>query len=233
MAAAAAVEVDPYQEALKRLKSSDPFARRKGAEELGHLRRAAAVEPLMQALGDKHPAVRSMAADSLGLLRAVQAGGFLARMLSSDKDPAVRQSAATALAYLGDPSSAAALIGALGDGSLGVRYASVRALGALRAVQASSALAKALSDPDVGLRRSAASALGSIGGVAAVPALSGALTDRDPSVRLLAASALGALGDVSALPALKTALAAEKDAKTRSVMESARDQLQAASPRNP
>ena len=200
------VPVDPYLDAMSRLKSDDPMQKRKAAEDLSQLRRREAIPALVPLLSDSNAFVRAAGADALGLLRASAAVGKLGEVLTKDKEASVRQSAATALAYIGDPSAADALVQALSDPEPSVRYAAARTLGVMRASKAIPALTKALQDKDVGMRRTAASALGSMGDRSARPAIEGLLADSEPLVRGDAMRSLGLLGDPEAVPALTKAL---------------------------
>lgn len=185
---------DPYEAASEKLKSSNPLVRRQGVEELGVLKDAKVIPTLTDALKDPHVFVRSAAADTLGLLRAPVAVLMLDLLdPTKEKEAAVRRSAATALAYLGDPSSADALVTALRDADPGVRYAAVRALGVLRVPKATEALSGLLADPDVGMRRTVIASLGQIRDPASADAFLKALKDSDVYVRLEAVKALGAI----------------------------------------
>lgn len=202
----AAAVVDPYQAALDILKDENPMNRRRGAEQLGQLRRKEAIPVLEKLLADPHVFVRSAAVDSLGILRAP--AGPIAQLLdpAKEKEASVRQSAATSLAYLGDVSAADALVRALKDPAPAVRYAAVRTLGVLRATKAVPALAKALQDPDGGMRRTVVSALGQMQAKESIGALQALLKDPDFNLRLEVVRALGSIGDLSALEGLKGAL---------------------------
>src|SRR2546427_370686 len=123
---------DPYLAALAELKNKEPMVRRHGADQLGQLRRSEAAPFLLPLLDDESPFVRATAADTLGLLHAGSSVPKISQLLSKDKDPSVRQGAAIALAYIGDPAAADALIGAISDDAAGVRFAAVRSIGVMR-----------------------------------------------------------------------------------------------------
>lgn len=205
-ATTAAAPVDPYKDAMARVKSDDPMQRRKAAEDLANLRRPEAAPELMPLLSDANAFVRAAGADAVGILRFRPAIPKLSELLLKDKEAGVRQSAATALAYLGDPSAAGALGQALSDKEPSVRYAAARTLGVMRAPQAIPALTKALADPDPSMRRTAAAALGSMNDRSVEPALEKLVGDADPLVRADAVRALGVLGDPAAVGGLTKAL---------------------------
>ncbi|MBI3554193.1 MAG: HEAT repeat domain-containing protein [Elusimicrobia bacterium] len=197
---------DPYQDALNRLKSREAMVRRQAAGQIGEMRRPEAAPALLPLLDDDNAMVRCAAEDSLGLLRAGSAVGKISQLLLKDKDASVRQTAATALAYIGDPSAADALIAAVGDSESGVRFSVVRTIGVMRLTKAAPALLAALKDPDPAMRRAAAAALGQIQSKDAVNDLRAALKDPDETVRLEVLRALGSAADPAAVPELSAAL---------------------------
>jgi HEAT repeat protein len=180
---------------VERLKSADPSARARAAEELGQVGPEGrdAIPTLSVALTDPDGLVRVRAAEALtevggdadvADVAAKALGGALA-----DKDVKVRREAAVALWRMGP-----------------------------RAKVAVSALGKALADEDVKVRRDTAATLWRVGpsAKAAVPALAGALKDADREVRCDAAGALGAVGPeaAAAVPPLTHALK-DKDLEAR------------------
>jgi len=64
-------QVNPFEQAIKDSTSSDPYTRRRAAEQFGTLRDVRAVPYLKKLLKDNNPFVRQAAVDSLGLLRHV------------------------------------------------------------------------------------------------------------------------------------------------------------------
>ncbi|MFN3551164.1 MAG: HEAT repeat domain-containing protein, partial [Endomicrobiia bacterium] len=59
-------QVDPFDEAIKNVSSSDPYIRRQAAEQLGMLKDPRAIVYLKKLLKDENPYVRQTAVDSLG-----------------------------------------------------------------------------------------------------------------------------------------------------------------------
>jgi HEAT repeat protein len=141
---------------------------------LGRFGNQRAIAPLVRALSDGAPAVRSDAALALGLLGAEEAVDPLVAMIDGDADAGVRCVAASALGQLGDPRARAPLEALLADAA---RPAALRG-------EAPEAL------------------IGLAGREASLPALLAALDDAEAEVRFWAAFALGELGDARALDAL-------------------------------
>ena len=197
---------DPLEAARERLASSDMGIRRQAVAEISRSRQSRVIPWLIPLLQDKEPILRQETANSLGILRAIQAAPDLRKLLLKDKETQVRQSAAIALTYLNDPGSQDALIKALKDDHSGVRYAAARALGSMRSAKAVKPLLKALKSKDAGMRRSAAGALGMIQSKDALEALVEALEDSDTYTRLEAAKAIGNLRDNSASVKLRPLL---------------------------
>ena len=90
---AAAPAADPFAEALEKLKSADPAARREGADLIGQTRNAKGAPALLSALSDDSARVRQAAADALGMLTWRAASPKLSEMLLKDGDANVRQQA--------------------------------------------------------------------------------------------------------------------------------------------
>jgi HEAT repeat protein len=119
-----------------------------------------------------------------------------------------RNRAAEALGQIGGARAVEALIKALGDNDLGVRWDAADALGEIGDVRAVEPLIETLRDEDTHVRASAAVALGEIGDARAVEPLIKALGDEDAEwyVRRNAAIALGEIGDARAVEPLIKAL---------------------------
>jgi len=104
VASATVVEqVNPFEQAIKDSTSSDPYTRRRAAEQFGMLRDIRAVSYLKKLLKDENPFVRQAAIESLGLLRTRDVVNEIVNVLETDKEVQVRQSAVIALGYIGDP----------------------------------------------------------------------------------------------------------------------------------
>jgi hypothetical protein len=110
----------------------------------------AAVRPLAEALYDANPDRRRAAARALGWIP--KAGGraakALARALSDKSQPQpVREEAAESLAYLGDARAVPALISALDETDVRIRFWAVFALGGIG--QSQTFASQGSSDPEV------------------------------------------------------------------------------------
>jgi HEAT repeat protein len=134
---------------------------------------------------------------------------------ASDPDVQVRRAAVETLETVGEDAAPAAhaLVCALGDADVFVRWGAARTLGQIGSVPGVAVvpgLIPLLSDPDADVRVAAAEALGSFGRAAreAVPALTEALRLGTPTLRLAAVQALAGIGlpSQAAIPALATAL---------------------------
>lgn len=84
---------------------ADESVRRASAAALAKLPDAAAVDPLIKALGDSADSVRGLVATALGNVKDNRATEPLLRMLGSDAKPMNRMQAATALSKIKDPAS--------------------------------------------------------------------------------------------------------------------------------
>jgi serine/threonine-protein kinase len=158
-------EAEPAIEALVAgLKDDRDVVRWRTAEALGKIGTAAAVAPLLTALGDRDALVRTEAAKALGSIgpSARAAVPTLGQALS-DPDVYCRRQAAKALVAMGRESAPAV-----------------------------EALAKGLKDKDKFVRLESAKALGRVGPAAreAVPALTAATRDEEPLVARAATEAL-------------------------------------------
>ncbi len=149
-------QIDPFEQAVKDSSSSDPYVRRRAAEQFGSLRDTKAVIYLRKMLKDENPFVRQTAVDSLGLLRAKEVVNDIIELLKTDKETQVRQSAIVALGYIGDPSCVDTLIEILKDENepAAVKYSVCNTLGILRSTQAVSSLQGLINSEDLNLRRS-------------------------------------------------------------------------------
>jgi putative heme-binding domain-containing protein len=108
---------------------------------------AAAADHLAKVAVPGQPeAVQVRALEALGGLKAKGARPTCEAALKSGQAP-VRRAAAGALANLGDPATATALLALLSDKDTTVRVAAVQALGALKARDAVPALLRAAADP--------------------------------------------------------------------------------------
>jgi HEAT repeat protein len=203
----------PFDAALQKLSSKDPSLRRQGADALAQLRDQKAAPALLKALGDEAAPVRASAVDGLCQLAYRLATAKIAGILTADKDAIVRQQAASSLSYMSDPSAGPALVKALRDDAMAVRYAAANTLGAMKYAPAEDDLISLLKDQS--MRRVAISALGQLQSKKAAPAIFSALSDQDKYTRLEAVRALGAIGDKSAAPELEKKLDKAEDPSVR------------------
>ncbi len=168
----------------------------------------AAIPALIHHLSDPNEHVRTVAASTLGRLRATNALPQIAR-LANDPSELVRLALAEALGEIGDPAPSAATP----TGRTRGRRGTWRLRGRTQAVSladpvaiALPALRTALADSAAAVRAQAASSLGRLGAPAraAIPDLTGLLADPDETVRGRAAEGLGRVGaaDPQTVPSL-------------------------------
>lgn len=170
------------------------------------------------ALRDENPAVRSRAADELGILgiTAAETVPMLIAALHDAYEP-TRLNAAYALGAIGEP-AVPKLIETLGDANEQVRRIAAYALGAVGEV-AVPALSEALSHAEDVVRTEAAYALAQIGSAAhpAVPALMERAKDNVVEARRYSVDALGNIGQdaAEAVAVLSDMLASDSDEQVR------------------
>ena len=208
--------------AVAALKTDDPNARMKTANELGFMRRdgVEAVPTLVNALEDSYEPVRRNAIYALGAI-GKPAVEPLIDALNSEKEAFEMEpilhicDAAHGLATIGAP-AVPALITALQDERENVRASAAYALGEIGpvAAEAVDGLVALLTDTSEEVRRHATSALGMIKVPVAktVPALVEVLKNReDTDLGFFAAQALTRIGPdaTEAVPALREALMSE------------------------
>ena len=124
------------------------------------------------------------------------------RELESSADE-TRENAAREIGGIGDPIAVPALIKALSDPDVDVRFEATKALGRLKSKNAFKQLIRLLNeedDPDICAE--AVAALGEIGLPGAIGPLIKKLDDSDRFVRASAARALGNLGEMGAVESL-------------------------------
>jgi HEAT repeat protein len=160
---------------------------------LGQLKLPQSVPTLLQALEDKDPDVRNVAARSLGRMKLQAAEEALVQLLGKH-DQAVSARIAAICIELGTR-TAPLLIKTLRDGIPKARFWAARILGEVRDPRAVRSLSDALLDPDAEVRSSAAWALGQIGDRQSASLVQPLLKDSVWYVRAHAAEALGKIGD--------------------------------------
>ena len=170
------------------------------------------------ALGDANAAVRSRAADDLGMFgeSAAEAIPLMIQALCDTYEP-VRLNAAYALGSIGAP-AVPQLIETLGVEDPIMRRMAAYALAAV-GEPAVSALSEALQHPEDTVRIEATYALAQIGAPAetAIPALMERTKDDSVEVRRYLAEAFGGLGPIAApaVPVLTDMLASDEDGQAR------------------
>jgi HEAT repeat protein len=180
-----------FDEALQRLRASDPVERLRAVRRLEALGPRAAAPLLAAAVGREPDAEVKVAL--LGALARVEEpfAADLAAGALEDRRPPVRAAALEALARLAPERAEPRILGALADESPIVRRRGALLLGLSKSPQADEALAAALRDADRGVARAAAAALAGRPSAAAQRALTRALEHVDAGVRRSAAENLG------------------------------------------
>ncbi len=184
--------------------------RQAAAETLGRLRDPRALQPLIDALDEDSNAIRRSAVDGLGWMRDPRAYEAIVPLLE-DPDRHIRRRTVFALSRINDPraieplkrliqdedhdvrnatlrvlrrlGAVDALITAMSDERVDVRYNSAIALGRLADASACPVLMAALRDKSGKVRGAAAISLGKIGDAEAIPALIQALISSGRAAR--------------------------------------------------
>ncbi|GAW93705.1 HEAT repeat domain-containing protein [Calderihabitans maritimus] len=217
-------EVDLLKEIIGMLTGPDVESRIKAAEVLGWLANPTAIEPLIEALGDKDPAVSWAAAQALVRLKnprviepliatlrqphrwpparvaeiLVSQGSAAVPLLLNalgEADSRTKELIVEILAEIKDPRAETALIGLLREDNVRVRAKAAEALGELGGVSSTNALLKVLEEPSWEIRAGAVKALGKLGGATAEAALKRAAQDTEWRVRALAEAVLASTPD--------------------------------------
>jgi len=162
---------------------------------------AHAISTQLQALQDRDPEKRRMAARALGTIKAVEAIPTLCQALQ-DEFIGVCCAAAWALGLIRSAEAVPALLAALQDEEHWVRMAAAEALGRIGDVQAIPILHQTLRDKMWWVRQEATGALGEIGNTQSIPALCVLLQDDSEHVHIEAVEALGKIGHAQTIPAL-------------------------------
>lgn len=234
---------------LQQLKSKDAKTRLKAVEKLASMEDdATALDPLLTALSDAAPEVRTLAVTALGRLKDERAANPLVKALH-DRAATVREAAAEALREIGDRRAMEPLVAALKDDSSGVRWRAASALDslgwspanetqkalqlvALGKLEKAAELGQAAIDPLIVTlktsvyykRMQAVEALAWIGDPKVLKPLIEALKDEDNNVRTKTVEGLASLGDGRAVePLIHTLL--DKDARVRATAVEALSKL--------
>jgi len=193
---------------------------------------AHALDPLVAALGDDDHRVRRTAAEILGKIEELGAGGRAIPALCEtlrDRKADVRRAVAEVLVKFGQP-AVDSLIYSLNDEDAGARQMAAWALGKIGDPWCAGPLCDALHDPDAGVALAAAEALDILGvpdepevlawyavarqdwegaaglGDEAIDPLCRSLKDVSPEVRWAASRTLGTIGNPRAADALRALL---------------------------
>jgi HEAT repeat protein len=189
---------------LRDAKSSLKWTRAHALRVLGEIKVPASVPVLLQALEDKDPDVRNVAARALGRMKLQATEEALVGLLGKHEQSVSARIAAICIEM--GTRTAPLLIRTLRDGTPKARFWAARILGEVKEARATRSLGDALLDPEPDVRSSAAWALGTIGERSTSTLVETALRDPVWSVRAHAAEALGKIGDPAMAGALGEAL---------------------------
>jgi HEAT repeat protein len=187
------------------------------------------IRALLQAVDDENQKVRLEAIYALGTIArpplAEEPAGLLIKALDH-YDPAIRTAAGRVIGRLQVTQAGDALMKAMNDSSVPVRYAAMRALGANREERAIQALTEQFAYYGKGEGAwSALDALARIGNAATVPLFKAHLADKDPLLRRAAAEGLARAGDASEVPALEAGAGNDDSTTVRAAMAFALQKL--------
>jgi HEAT repeat protein len=162
------------------------------AQALADLGEPAVLKPLIGALKDPEPLVRSAATNGLAQLGDAQAVSPLISVIK-DRDRNVRVAVVSALGQLGDKRAVAPLLNLVNDREWEVRAVLAEALGRLGDRSALPAVMGLLHDRDQEVRQNAVDAVGRVGDENAIESLVLAMVDEHMGVRQAASRALNLL----------------------------------------
>lgn len=201
---------DPVDKLMKDLQTGNDYAKGQAIDKLVIIGRLAVV-PLISALKNPDPNVRSLAARGLGRIHDPRAVEPLIMALK-DPESKVRRQASKAFAFwiFRDARPLKPLIATLKDPDPDVREYAAMALGRIGDARAMAPLIAAFSDPEPEVGRLAAGALVKINDVQAVAPLTLALKDQKAQVRRNAAYAF-ALWKIGGARAVESLIAALQD----------------------
>jgi HEAT repeat protein len=205
-----------FEAALRDLARGKPKSRALAAQALGDVTDPAekrrAVDALIAALDDDHPAVRMEAAAALGALGEPGALPKLIKRLDDTAAP-VRQDAAIALGTIGHPDGFEPLAAALVEGPADLRFQAATSLTEIEPIRAFDLVLAALDDRDAQVVGAAALSVGAIAKVdqalapRALSALRAKIEHPDAGTRFDVAYALAELGDETGRAVLAKAAA--------------------------
>ena len=180
---------------IRDVKSPLKWTRAHALRILGELKVPASVPALLEALEDRDPDVRIVAARSLGRMRLQAAEEALVAQLGRHEQAVSARIAAICIQM--GARTGPLLIKTLRDAQPKARFWAARILGEVKESRACRSLGDALLDPDPDVRSASAWALGSIADRGTAPLVETALRDPVWFVRAHAAEALGKIGDTS------------------------------------
>lgn len=212
--------------ALARATAISRFARAQTLTVLGMLATPAAIQALVDQLGDTDMTIRAALTKAFHLAGAA-AVGPLQTLLTADNEW-LRTRAKEILAHMGSDALADAdtdtayreAVTILKTGAPTQRAAAAQTLGALQSHPAVTSLAARLTDSDPQVRIAAAVALGQIADPEGLAPLRERAKDSDPLLRAALAEALGAYRSAEVVPDL-TRLLEDTDARVRAAAASA------------
>jgi len=189
---------------LKHARSPMKWTRAHALRILGELKVPTSVPTLLQALADRDPDVRNVAARALGRMKLQAAEEALVELLGKH-DQAVSARIAAICIEMG-PRTAPLLIRSLREGTPKARFWSARILGEIQDARATRSLGDATHDSDAEVRSASVWALGMIADRSTAPIVMPLLDDSAWYVRAHAAEALGKIADPDAIPKLAKAM---------------------------
>ena len=193
--------VDRY---LRETTSRRKWTRAHALRVLGELKVPAAVPAVLQALDDRDPDVRNVAARALGSMKLEATDDALVGLLGRHEQAVSARIAAMCIEM--GTRTGPLLIRTLREGTPKARFWAARILGEIKETRATTPLGEALQDAEADVRSAAAWALGSIGDRSTTAHLGAALADPIWYVRAHAAEALGKIGDPAMVTPLGEAL---------------------------
>lgn len=197
------------------LKGASVQARIAAADSLGRLKSKRAVEPLIEALGDKYSQVQQAAEDALVAIGASSVKPLMLAASAPRTD--VRTRVASALGRIGDSRGIEPLVIQLQDPSTDVQKAAIDALGNVGDYRAAEPLITVLQSGDQQIQDLAMQALVRIDSVAVMPVIN-AFQIPESKCRNKMADILGRIGDRRAVePLIKALHDGDRDVRWRSV----------------
>ncbi len=196
---------------IQDLSNGDEATRRFAIEDLGDLRDARGIPPLVELLSNASAGIRERVVDSLSSIGKVEGEAVVLAMLPAlrSEDTPLRNAACEVLRNVGEP-SVTHLGKLLGDDDKDVRKFAVDVLALIASPSAGETLTKALDDMNINVAAAAAEALGQIRCGPAVEALTASLQANN-WVRCSVARSLGQIGGPEALRSLNNLVGDEDE----------------------